>query len=89
MLQIAIFMYWALCLLLSIFIIIYQISSKSQATSSTRKNFHMLATFVYVPGLIYDPLLLYLASGAMLVLFIALEVLTTLYTATYCYSLVV
>ncbi|XP_011696578.1 PREDICTED: dolichol kinase [Wasmannia auropunctata] len=73
--RIAIFMYWAVCFLLSIFIIIYQISSKSQATNSTRKNFHILATFVYIPGMIYDPSLLYLASGAMFIIFIALEVI--------------
>ncbi|XP_071641978.1 dolichol kinase isoform X2 [Temnothorax longispinosus] len=74
----AIFMYWGICLLLSILILRYQISSKSQATSSTRKNFHVLATFVYIPGMIYDPLLLYLASGVMLILFVALEVIRLL-----------
>ncbi|KAL6258966.1 hypothetical protein P5V15_008890 [Pogonomyrmex californicus] len=73
--RIAIFIYWAICLLLSILAIIYQILLNSQATSSTRKNFHILATFVYIPGIIYDPSLLYLASGVMLVLFIALEVI--------------
>lgn len=84
MLQIAIFIYWAICFLLSIFIIIYQILLKSQATSSTRKHFHVLATVAYVPGMIYDPSLLYLASGVMLILFIALEVLTII--AIYCYT---
>ncbi|XP_077269731.1 dolichol kinase [Temnothorax americanus] len=76
--RIAIFMYWGICVLLSILILIYQISSKSQATSSTRKNFHVLATFVYIPGVIYDPLLLYLASGVTLILFVALEVIRLL-----------
>lgn len=85
MLQITIFIYWAICFLLSIFIINYQILLKSQATSSTRKHFHVLITFVYIPGLIYDPSLLYLASGVMLILFIALEVLTII--AIYCYTM--
>lgn len=75
MLQIAIFMYWTGCFLLSIFIVIYQISSKSHATNLVRKNFHILATFVYIPGMIYDLPLLYLASGVMFIIFIALEVL--------------
>ncbi|XP_011859748.1 PREDICTED: dolichol kinase [Vollenhovia emeryi] len=76
--RIAIVIYWAVCFLLSIFIIIYQILSKSQATSPTRKNFHTLATLVYIPGMIYDPLLLYLASGVLLILLVALEVIRLL-----------
>lgn len=78
MLQILLVLYWAICLLLSVFIIIYQISSKSRATTTTRKNFHVLATFVYMPGMIYDPTFLYLASGVMLAFFIAVEVPTIL-----------
>jgi len=69
-----IFVYWTVCFLLGVSVIIYQISSKSRATSSTRKNFHILAIFVYIPGMIYDPSLLYLASGVMFILFVALEV---------------
>ncbi|XP_072745741.1 dolichol kinase [Anoplolepis gracilipes] len=73
--RIAIIIYWAICLLLSIFTIIYQISSQSQATTSTRKYFHILAIFVYIPGMIYDLSLLYLASGVMLALCIIIEVI--------------
>ncbi|KAL0128011.1 hypothetical protein PUN28_003332 [Cardiocondyla obscurior] len=76
--RIALFIYWIICFLLSIFVVIYQISSKSQATSVGRKIFHILATFVYIPGLVLDPLLLYLASGMTLILFIALEVIRLL-----------
>ncbi|XP_039305002.1 dolichol kinase isoform X2 [Solenopsis invicta] len=76
--KIAIFMYWTGCFLLSIFIVIYQISSKSHATNLVRKNFHILATFVYIPGMIYDLPLLYLASGVMFIIFIALEVMRLL-----------
>lgn len=74
----AIVVYWALCLLLSIFSITRQILSKSQATSSCRKSFHVLAIFVYIPGMIYDPSLLYLASGVMFALFIIAEIIRLL-----------
>lgn len=73
--RIAIILYCAICLLLSIFLIIYQILSKNHATSSTRKYFHILAVFIYIPGVIYDPSLLYLASGVMFGLFIIVEVI--------------
>lgn len=87
--QIAIFMYWAVCFLLSIFIISHQILLKSQATNSTRKHFHILATFVYIPGMIYDLPLLYLASGAMFVLLIALEVCSYAIIAVYVYLYII
>ncbi|GAB1868650.1 dolichol kinase [Camponotus japonicus] len=76
--RIAIILYWTICLLLSICTIIYQILSKSQATTSTRKYFHILAVLVYIPGMIYDPSLLYLASGIILALFIIIEVIRLL-----------
>ncbi|EFN61540.1 Transmembrane protein 15 [Camponotus floridanus] len=78
LLQIAIILYWTICLLLSICTITYQILSKSQATTSTRKYFHILAVLVYIPGMIYDPSLLYLASGIILALFIIIEVIRLL-----------
>lgn len=83
MLQIAIILYWAICFLLSVFTILYQILSKSQATTSTRKYFHVLAVFVYIPGMIYDPSLLYLASGMILALFIIIEVLIIIVYISY------
>ncbi|XP_032663928.1 dolichol kinase [Odontomachus brunneus] len=73
--RVALVIYWAICVVLSIFIIICQISSKSQATTSTRKNFHILAVFVYIPGMIYDTPMLYLASGVIFALCVALEVI--------------
>lgn len=36
--------------------------------------FHLLAVLVYIPGLIYERILLYLASGIILGLFVFLEV---------------
>ncbi|XP_020288158.1 dolichol kinase [Pseudomyrmex gracilis] len=76
--RIVVVIYWAICLLSSVFILAYQILANFQATSSIRKIFHVLATFVYVPGVIYDPSLLYLASGLILALFIAIEILRVL-----------
>ncbi|XP_050457820.1 dolichol kinase [Cataglyphis hispanica] len=73
--RIMIILYWAICLLLSVFTILYQILSKNQATTSTRKYFHILAVFVYIPGMIYDPSFLYLASGVIFALFVIIEVI--------------
>ncbi|KOX67918.1 Dolichol kinase [Melipona quadrifasciata] len=67
--------YWALCLLLGILVVIYQILLNIQATTSTRKIFHLLAVLVYIPGLIYEHVLLYLASGIIMGLFIFLELM--------------
>lgn len=83
MLQIAIILYWAICLLLSVFTILYQILSKNQATTSTRKYFHILAVFVYIPGMIYDPSFLYLASGVIFALFVIIEVLIVITYVSY------
>ena len=73
-LQIILIGYWALCLLLGALVVIYQILLNIQATTSTRKIFHLLAVLVYIPGLIYEHVLLYLASGITMGLFIFLEV---------------
>ncbi|KAK9300168.1 hypothetical protein QLX08_007083 [Tetragonisca angustula] len=67
--------YWSLCLLLGVLVVIYQILLNIQATTSTRKIFHLLAVLVYIPGLIYEHVLLYLASGIIMGLFIFLELM--------------
>ncbi|XP_066581029.1 dolichol kinase [Prorops nasuta] len=73
--RVIIIAYWATLLILSAVFIKYKIASKSQATTSERKLFHILAVLVYIPGFIYDQSLLYLASGSMMCLFILLELL--------------
>lgn len=83
MLQIALILYWTICILLCIFKIIYQILSKSQATTTNRKYFHIVAVFVYIPGMIYDPSFLYFASGMILILFIIIEVLIIIVHISY------
>ncbi|CAK9810621.1 Dolichol kinase [Anthophora quadrimaculata] len=67
--------YWAICLLLSVFVVIYQILQNLQATTATRKMFHLLAVLVYIPGLIHERVLLYLASGMIMGLFVLLELI--------------
>ncbi|XP_043584382.1 dolichol kinase [Bombus pyrosoma] len=67
--------YWALCLVLGVIVVTYQVLLNLQATSSTRKMFHLLAVLVYIPGLIYERILLYLASGVIMGLFVFLELM--------------
>ena len=66
--------YWAGCFILAFISVVYQILQSSQATTSVRKIFHILAILVYVPGLIFEPTFLYLASGLVFVLFSMIEV---------------
>lgn len=68
-------MYWSVCLLIAIIIITRQILSDSSASTVERKTFHLLSVLVYTPGLIWEPTLLYLASGIIMGLFMMLEVL--------------
>lgn len=68
-------MYWIVCLLIGIIIITHQILSESSASTIERKTFHILAVLVYTPGLIWEPTLLYLASGIVMILFMMFEVL--------------
>lgn len=73
-LQIILIGYWAACLSLGVVVVTYQVLLNLQATTSVRKMFHMLAVLVYIPGLIYERVLLYLASGIIMGLFVFLEV---------------
>ncbi|KZC12699.1 Dolichol kinase, partial [Dufourea novaeangliae] len=67
--------YWVVCLSLGIIAVACQILWNFQATTSIRKIFHILAVLVYIPGLIYEQTLLYLASGIIMVLFLFLELM--------------
>ncbi|XP_012255951.2 dolichol kinase [Athalia rosae] len=71
-------LYWMLCLELGIGVVAYQIVSKSKASTSVRKSFHLLAVMVYIPGLISEPMLLYLATGLVMALFLMLELMRIL-----------
>lgn len=45
-----------------------------RSTTVIRKQFHIVAVAIFVPGLIYDPQLLYMASTCALVVLIMVEV---------------
>lgn len=66
--------YWVGCVLIAIAVMAGQISSKQKATTSLRKYFHILAVVVFIPGILVNPCLMYLASGLVLALFLLLEV---------------
>ncbi|XP_014219161.1 dolichol kinase [Copidosoma floridanum] len=76
--KIILFIYWAVCLLLAIIFGTYQTLKQTHASTSIRKIFHLLAVLVYIPGLICEPTLLYLASGMVLAFFSMIEVLRIL-----------
>ena len=56
------------------FAVSWQIGKNQRGTTSTRKIFHILIVLVFVPGLIYQCLFLYVASVVVLAIFIVLEV---------------
>lgn len=66
--------YAATCLLVGSGFLINQISSDTHAGTAGRKIFHLLAVLVYIPGLMFEPTLLYLASGIIMGIFMMLEV---------------
>lgn len=71
--------YWVLLLLCACAVVLYQNSrrtpdaKKLQVSTVTRKYFHFLAVATYLPGLIYDMQLLFVASVACFAVFVLLE----------------
>lgn len=76
--RIFLLLYWILCFTLAWCFITYRSSSNSKATTRDRKVFHVLATIVFIPGMIWEPTLLYTVSGVALALLITLELLRLL-----------
>lgn len=70
-------LYWMVCLVLAAFTVIIYVKIDTQAGTSARKIFHILAVMVYIPGLFWQQTLLYLASGIILAIFILVEVNVT------------
>ncbi|XP_061460512.1 dolichol kinase [Rhineura floridana] len=71
--------YWTLLAALACAMVLYQNtkrssgSKKHQASTITRKYFHFVVVATYIPGLIYDRHLLYVAAVVCLAVFILLE----------------
>lgn len=71
--------YWTLLAASACAVVIYQNakrssgSKKHQASIVTRKYFHFIVVATYVPGLIYDRQLLYIAAVVCLAVFLVLE----------------
>lgn len=58
---------------LTVSIVAWQINRHEQSNTRTRKMFHFLIVFVYLPSLIYQCSFIFLASGIALALFILME----------------
>ncbi|CAH1112968.1 unnamed protein product [Psylliodes chrysocephalus] len=71
-------MYWIFCTCIAVLAVSNQIFYAKKASTITRKIFHALAVAVYIPGLLYRCSFLYLASGVVLGIFFALEILRNL-----------
>ncbi|XP_015118179.1 dolichol kinase isoform X1 [Diachasma alloeum] len=76
--RVLIIVYWTVCLILGAGLLSYQIQSDSQASTVRRKGFHLLAVLVYIPGLLWEPTLLYLASGVIMGVFMMMELMRLL-----------
>lgn len=76
--MIKLIIYWIFCSGIAVLAISNQIFYARKASTGTRKIFHFLAVAVYIPGLLYRCSFLYLASGVVLGIFIALEILRLL-----------
>jgi len=66
---------WMLLGALSVVVVIVYKRRQWPVSTLTRKIFHLSVILVYIPGMLYDPLLLYTASIAATVLFIFLELI--------------
>ncbi|XP_022201193.2 dolichol kinase [Nilaparvata lugens] len=71
-------LYWLLCCVIAVLVVIVQVSAGYKSSTITRKTFHVLALAVFLPGFIYRPCLLYLASGVLFALFVVLEIVRML-----------
>ncbi|XP_013169930.1 PREDICTED: dolichol kinase [Papilio xuthus] len=69
------FMFWLSLLLISILLILIQTRTVSKASTVTRKTFHILASIVFLSGLLTDIPLMTLASGVGFSLLVFVEAL--------------
>lgn len=69
---------WAILLLMAGLFVYWYTANYSEGSTVVRKVFHAAIVSVFLPGVILDPDLMYLACGAILGVFVLLEVFRTL-----------
>ncbi|KAH8026079.1 hypothetical protein HPB51_015428 [Rhipicephalus microplus] len=69
---------WAVLLVIAGLFVYWYTSNYSESSTVVRKAFHAAVVSVFLPGVILDPDLMYLACGAALGVFALLEVFRTL-----------
>lgn len=72
------FFYWSICCLLGVLTIYLQIRKGNKASTVVRKTFHILTVMVFAPGIILRPCFLFLSSGVVFGIFIAIDMLRIL-----------
>ncbi|XP_054288811.1 dolichol kinase-like [Macrosteles quadrilineatus] len=65
---------WVLASVVAVVAAMTQVKGGRKASTIVRKYFHLLAVAVYLPGLLLNPCLLYLASGIIFAIFVGLEI---------------
>lgn len=65
----------------------WQMNRNEKSNTRTRKIFHLLIVFVFVPGLIYQCAFLFVASGIALALMIVLETIRVIRLSPICNAL--
>ncbi|RZC43221.1 dolichol kinase, partial [Asbolus verrucosus] len=66
---------WTFCSVLAVLVVSNRTKEAKKSSSAVRKVFHILTVSVFIPGLLYNCSLLYLASGIILGIFFVLEIL--------------
>ncbi|KAH8337984.1 hypothetical protein KR067_013337 [Drosophila pandora] len=76
--HLAILGFYLLLVALTAVTVSWQLGNSTKANTRVRKIFHLLIVLVFVPGLVYECALLYLATGVALAAFVVLEVVRLL-----------
>lgn len=71
-------LYWVISVVVAMLAIRWQVGRAKKATTISRKIFHVLAVVVYIPGLLFECTILYLASGVVFGVLIFVELLRIL-----------
>lgn len=76
--RVQLFAFWLFLLMISVFLVLTRTKSAVKVNTVTRKSFHLLASLVFMSGIIYDVYLTSLAAGIGLGLLILVEALRKL-----------